>query len=381
MGAEEPAIKLRFTQRFLRRLKDGDAAKKAAVKPAKDAKEAETQRPTNAAVPSSGSDMHHENASDGSPRGRAISPLTTDVGPLPFTLPPSGFPPPGLPPPIPFPPGTQPVQPGVGLGLSQEQRRGEQKDKEMAAYRRALMDSERVGALLVKKETDELKRVGEFADQLHKKHYRPPSRPIPCSEEREACVHCYAENAKDPVKCAENVKAFVECSRRTHRVTSLRSPFFPVPWFSFSFLFAALASSLANHRDTNSSFTDPESPALPPGCDDDDEDQSLPGTYSATLLLSADRSVGRCTSNTRTRSDRASDADSVDSSPVPEDSREVADRRSTPPLGGPIRGLLSNPLPHIPTGAAHRRRSSPVPPIGPRWTNRPPIPTAAPPLS
>ncbi|KAF5837413.1 hypothetical protein DUNSADRAFT_4393, partial [Dunaliella salina] len=83
----------------------------------------------------------------------------------------------------------------------------------------ALESSRRVGRFLLKNEEEELQRIGQLTEELLKEHSYPP-RPIPCEQERRACVGCYKENSQDPLQCADKVDAYAQCASRAFSLKS-----------------------------------------------------------------------------------------------------------------------------------------------------------------
>ncbi|GAB2277821.1 hypothetical protein Dimus_012525 [Dionaea muscipula] len=80
--------------------------------------------------------------------------------------------------------------------------------------RSAVQESERVLDRLQKHGDEMLKEVTQRAKQLHEKEFKLPyQKPMPCLAEKDACLTCYKEHVKDPLKCADAVKRFKECAR------------------------------------------------------------------------------------------------------------------------------------------------------------------------
>lgn len=85
---------------------------------------------------------------------------------------------------------------------------------ELEAIRSVLEESERVVERLHKQEENMLQEVTERAKDLHDKEFKlPNSKPMPCLDEKDACLNCYKEHIKDPLKCAQLVKDFADCAR------------------------------------------------------------------------------------------------------------------------------------------------------------------------
>ncbi|MCD9637754.1 hypothetical protein HAX54_021194 [Datura stramonium] len=93
---------------------------------------------------------------------------------------------------------------------------------ELDAIRSVLKESEKVVDRLQKQEENMLQEVTKKAKDLHDKEFKLPNqKPIPCLDERDACVKCYKEHEKDPLKCADVVQNFAECARRVKQQVSL----------------------------------------------------------------------------------------------------------------------------------------------------------------
>lgn len=82
------------------------------------------------------------------------------------------------------------------------------------SVREALSSSRRVGNLLLKTEAAELKKVHDLAEALIHKEFSAPAKPMPCQQEREACVNCYRENPQDTLLCADVVDAYSRCAEK-----------------------------------------------------------------------------------------------------------------------------------------------------------------------
>ncbi|KAH6799694.1 hypothetical protein C2S51_036178 [Perilla frutescens var. frutescens] len=77
---------------------------------------------------------------------------------------------------------------------------------ELEGVRSVLEESEKVVERLQKQE------VTQRAKDLHDKEFRLPTRkPMPCLDQKDACLNCYKEHIKDPLKCAQLVKGFADC--------------------------------------------------------------------------------------------------------------------------------------------------------------------------
>lgn len=85
---------------------------------------------------------------------------------------------------------------------------------EVEAIRSVLRDSEKVLEKLQKQEDEMVVEVTEKAKQLHDKEFKlPQPKPMPCLADLTACLDCYKENTKDPLKCSNLVKNFADCAR------------------------------------------------------------------------------------------------------------------------------------------------------------------------
>ncbi|CAI9288816.1 unnamed protein product [Lactuca saligna] len=85
---------------------------------------------------------------------------------------------------------------------------------EVNAIRSVLEDSERVLEKLQKQEDAMLFEVTQKAKELHEKEFKlPEAKPMPCLTDLTACLDCYKENVKDPLKCSTLVKNFADCAR------------------------------------------------------------------------------------------------------------------------------------------------------------------------
>lgn len=92
---------------------------------------------------------------------------------------------------------------------------------ELQAIRSVLQESEEVLEKLDKQEADMLQELTQRAKELHAKEFKLPyQKAMPCIAEREACLQCYKENLKEPLKCALVVKAFDDCARRARQQAS-----------------------------------------------------------------------------------------------------------------------------------------------------------------
>lgn len=85
---------------------------------------------------------------------------------------------------------------------------------ELDAIRSVLKESEKVVERLQKQEENMAQELTQRAKELHDKEFKLPyQNPMPCVAEREACLECYKEHSKDPLKCGNVVKSFADCAR------------------------------------------------------------------------------------------------------------------------------------------------------------------------
>ena len=47
---------------------------------------------------------------------------------------------------------------------------------------------------------------------------RKTTEPAVCAEVQSAVIRCYADNARESMRCAEKVRAFNDCTRQYHQV-------------------------------------------------------------------------------------------------------------------------------------------------------------------
>ncbi|KAJ0476104.1 hypothetical protein HanHA300_Chr13g0473381 [Helianthus annuus] len=99
-----------------------------------------------------------------------------------------------------------------------------QQNKIKPAIRSVLQDSEKVFEKLEKKEDEMVVEVTQKAKELHDKEFKlPQPKPMPCSTDLTACLECYKENTKDPLKCSTLVKNFADCARTIRQQVSSSS--------------------------------------------------------------------------------------------------------------------------------------------------------------
>ncbi|KAI4370394.1 hypothetical protein MLD38_018749 [Melastoma candidum] len=96
---------------------------------------------------------------------------------------------------------------------------------ELDAIRSVLAESEKVVGRLRAQEENMTNEVTQRAKELHQKEFKlPHQKPMPCLAESNACMECYKEHIKDPLKCAHMVKSFADCARRARQqVSSLQN--------------------------------------------------------------------------------------------------------------------------------------------------------------
>ncbi|KAJ7944793.1 Copper ion binding protein [Quillaja saponaria] len=93
---------------------------------------------------------------------------------------------------------------------------------ELEAIRSVLEESEKVVESLHKQEEKMLHEVTQSAKDLRDKEFKLPyQKPMPCISEIDACLACYKDNGKDPLKCAHLVNKFADCARRFRQNVSL----------------------------------------------------------------------------------------------------------------------------------------------------------------
>lgn len=103
---------------------------------------------------------------------------------------------------------TQPREGQHAQQLSREGRRSLVNAKEIAA----LQASKATGALLLKREEEELQRVRRFTADVMAADQRQKPESC-CSAERGACLQCYAEHPGDELQCSSAVQAYDACAR------------------------------------------------------------------------------------------------------------------------------------------------------------------------
>lgn len=87
---------------------------------------------------------------------------------------------------------------------------------ELEAIRSVLQESEKTVEKLEKQEDKMIQELNQRATELRDKEFKLPyQNPTICTAERGACLRCYQEHAKDPLKCAQVVRSFAGCVRQT----------------------------------------------------------------------------------------------------------------------------------------------------------------------
>ncbi|XP_028762686.1 MICOS complex subunit MIC19-like isoform X2 [Neltuma alba] len=95
---------------------------------------------------------------------------------------------------------------------------------ELEAIRSVLRESEKAVERLQKEEENMLQKVTQKAKEFRDKEYKlPKPKPRPCTDESEACLACYKDHVKDPLKCASLVTNFADCVRRFRQQVELRN--------------------------------------------------------------------------------------------------------------------------------------------------------------
>jgi hypothetical protein len=85
-------------------------------------------------------------------------------------------------------------------------------EKELATKRARERDAERKATL--DQEETLANKVSSKLEELNKKYYRAPIKPIECVDLRDAVQKCYEAAGSDPLVCKEVVDAFNGCSSK-----------------------------------------------------------------------------------------------------------------------------------------------------------------------
>ncbi|XP_078446231.1 copper ion binding protein isoform X2 [Wolffia australiana] len=89
---------------------------------------------------------------------------------------------------------------------------------ELEAIRSVIQESEQAVERMQKKEAEMVQELTKRAKELHEKEFKLPNqKPMPCLAEKDACLECYREHSKEPLKCAQAVKLFCDCARRAQQ--------------------------------------------------------------------------------------------------------------------------------------------------------------------
>lgn len=86
-----------------------------------------------------------------------------------------------------------------------------------AHLRTYLINSEKVGELLLKVETEEFAKVQDRVTELASQSYVAPNRPPPCQSEHDACLECYTQNPADAQVCSASVAAYSACTQQSYQ--------------------------------------------------------------------------------------------------------------------------------------------------------------------
>ncbi|KAG6496599.1 hypothetical protein ZIOFF_044467 [Zingiber officinale] len=87
---------------------------------------------------------------------------------------------------------------------------------ELEAIRSVVQESEKTVEKLEKQEDKMIQELNQRAKDLRDKEFKLPyQNPTICTAERAACLSCYQEHVKDPLKCAQAVRNFADCVRQT----------------------------------------------------------------------------------------------------------------------------------------------------------------------
>ncbi|OWM71847.1 uncharacterized protein LOC116192041 [Punica granatum] len=92
---------------------------------------------------------------------------------------------------------------------------------ELEAIQSLLKESKSVVEKLQKQEENIVQEVTQRAKDLRDKEFKLPyQKPMPCLAENNACLECYKEHSKDPLKCTHLVRNFADCARRARQQVS-----------------------------------------------------------------------------------------------------------------------------------------------------------------
>ncbi|KAL9232369.1 hypothetical protein vseg_007489 [Gypsophila vaccaria] len=97
-------------------------------------------------------------------------------------------------------------------------------NSELESIRLVLKESESVLEKVQKHEENMAKEVTQRAKELHEKEFKLPQQKTDiCPSEKDACVACYKEHVKDPLRCSTLVGSYQECVRRARKQAQLPS--------------------------------------------------------------------------------------------------------------------------------------------------------------
>ncbi|XP_059639999.1 uncharacterized protein LOC132282364 [Cornus florida] len=108
-----------------------------------------------------------------------------------------------------------PLQPPLFLPVSPPPQLA---NSELDAIRSVAQGCEKTVERLHKQEENMLQELTQRAKELRDKEFKLPSqKPIACVAEKDACLDCYKEHVKDPLKCAHFVEKYADCARRVRQ--------------------------------------------------------------------------------------------------------------------------------------------------------------------
>ncbi|RZR91763.1 hypothetical protein BHM03_00019948 [Ensete ventricosum] len=87
---------------------------------------------------------------------------------------------------------------------------------ELEAIRSVLRESQRTVEKLEKHQDKMNQELTRRAKELRDKEFKLPHQnsSISCAAERDACLNCYKQHSSNPLKCAQVVKSFADCTRQ-----------------------------------------------------------------------------------------------------------------------------------------------------------------------
>lgn len=94
----------------------------------------------------------------------------------------------------------------------------EPEEDPFAHLRTYLINSEKVGDLLLKVEAEEWSKVQQRAQELADAAYMAPNNPPPCQPEHNACLDCYQQNPTNALLCSDAVSAYSACTQESYQV-------------------------------------------------------------------------------------------------------------------------------------------------------------------